>query len=55
MKDDQIYKDRRYRINELREKNEKLTSRERTSKAINLEEVFIKATGTQPFELGEVE
>jgi len=38
MKDDQIYKDRRYRINELREKNEKLTHRERTLKAINFEE-----------------
>jgi uroporphyrinogen decarboxylase len=38
MKDDQIYKDRRYRINDLREKNEKMTSRERTLKAINFEE-----------------
>jgi uroporphyrinogen decarboxylase len=38
MKDDEIYKDRRYRINELREKNEKMTSRERALKAINFEE-----------------
>ena len=38
MKEDQIYKDRRYRINELRAKNEKMTSRERTRKAINFEE-----------------
>jgi uroporphyrinogen decarboxylase len=38
MKDDPIYKDRRYRINELREKNEKMTSRERALKAINFEE-----------------
>jgi len=38
MKDDQIYKDRRYRINELRAKNEKMTARERAHKAINFEE-----------------
>lgn len=38
MKDDPIYKERRYRINELREKNEKMTSRERALKAINFEE-----------------
>lgn len=38
MKEDQIYKDRRYRINELRAKNEKMTSRERCIKAINFEE-----------------
>jgi uroporphyrinogen decarboxylase len=38
MKDDPIYKDRRYRINDLREKNEKMTSRERALKAINFEE-----------------
>ena len=38
MKDDQIYKDRRYRVNELREQNETLSSRERTIKAMNFEE-----------------
>ena len=38
MKDDQIYKDRRHPINELRENNEKLTPRERTLKTINFEE-----------------
>ena len=38
MKEDKIYKDRRYRINELRAKNEKMTSRQRTIKAINFEE-----------------
>ena len=38
MKEDKTYKDRRYRINELRAKNEKMTSRQRTLKAINFEE-----------------
>ncbi|MCK5645069.1 MAG: hypothetical protein KAJ19_29990, partial [Gammaproteobacteria bacterium] len=38
MKEDQIYKDRRYKIDELRAKNEKMTARERTLKAINFEE-----------------
>jgi len=38
VKDDTIYKDRRYRINELRAKNDTLTSHERTRKAINIEE-----------------
>ena len=38
MKEDKTYKDRRYRINELRAKNEKMTSRQRTIKAINFEE-----------------
>lgn len=38
MKEDQVYKDRRGKINELRAKNEKMTSRERALKAINLEE-----------------
>ncbi len=38
MKEDKTYKDRRYRINELRAKNEKMTSRQRTRKAINFEE-----------------
>lgn len=38
MKEDKIYKDRRYRIDELRAKNEKMTSRQRTRKAINFEE-----------------
>ena len=38
MKEDKTYKDRRYRINELRAKNEKMTARQRTRKAINFEE-----------------
>lgn len=38
MKEDQVYKDRREKINELRAKNEKMTSRERALKAINFEE-----------------
>jgi uroporphyrinogen decarboxylase len=38
MKEDKIYKDRRYKIDELRAKNEKMTARERTLKAINFEE-----------------
>lgn len=38
MKQDQIYKDRRYKIDELRSKNEKMTARERVHKAINFEE-----------------
>lgn len=38
MKEDQIYVDRRAKINELRAKNEKLTARERTTKAINFDE-----------------
>jgi uroporphyrinogen decarboxylase len=38
MKEDKIYKDRRYRIDELRAKNEKMTSRQRTRMAINFEE-----------------
>ena len=38
MKDDQIYKDRRYKINELRAKNEKMTCRERCLKAVRFEE-----------------
>lgn len=38
MKEDKTYKDRRYRINELRAKNEKMTARQRTIKAINFEE-----------------
>jgi uroporphyrinogen decarboxylase len=38
MKEDKTYTDRRYRINELRAKNEKMTSRQRTIKAINFEE-----------------
>lgn len=38
MKEDQVYKDRRYKIDELRAKNEKMTARERTIKAINFEE-----------------
>ena len=38
MKEDKTHKDRRYRINELRAKSEKMTSRERTRKAINFEE-----------------
>lgn len=38
MKEDQVYKDRREKINELRAKNEKMTPRERALKAINFEE-----------------
>ncbi len=38
MKEDQVYKDRRYQINELRAKNEKMMSRQRTRMAINFEE-----------------
>ncbi len=38
MKEDQVYKDRREKINELRDKNEKMTPRERALKAINFEE-----------------
>jgi uroporphyrinogen decarboxylase len=38
MKEDQVYKDRREKINELRAKNEKMTARERALKAINFEE-----------------
>ena len=38
MKEDQVYKDRRNRIDELRAKNEKMSARERTLKAINFEE-----------------
>jgi uroporphyrinogen decarboxylase len=38
MKEDQVYIDRREKINELRDKNEKMTSRERALKAINFEE-----------------
>ena len=38
MKEDQIYKDRRYKINELRSKHEKMTARERVKMAINFEE-----------------
>lgn len=38
MKEDQIYRDRRAKIDELRAKNEKMTARERTKKAINFEE-----------------
>ena len=38
MKEDQVYKDRRERINELRAKNEKMTARERALKAITFEE-----------------
>ena len=38
MKEDKTYKDRRYRIDELRAKNEKMTSRQRTRMAINFEE-----------------
>jgi len=38
MKEDQVYKDRREKINELRAKTEKMTSRERALKAINFEE-----------------
>jgi uroporphyrinogen decarboxylase len=38
MKEDQVFKDRRYKINELRAKCEKMTCRERTIKAINFEE-----------------
>ena len=38
MKEDQVYKDRRNKINELRNKSEKMTPRERALKAINFEE-----------------
>ena len=38
MNEDKTYKDRRYVINELRAKNEKMTARQRTRKAINFEE-----------------
>jgi uroporphyrinogen decarboxylase len=38
MKEDQVYKDRRGKIDELRARNEKMTSRERALKAINFEE-----------------
>ena len=38
MKEDQVYKDRREKINQLRAKNEKMTPRERALKAINFEE-----------------
>jgi len=38
MKNDQIYRDRRCRINELRAKNEKTTHRVRTQQAIHFEE-----------------
>ena len=38
MKEEKIYKDRRYRINELRAKNEKMTARQRTLNAINFKE-----------------
>lgn len=38
MKEDQVYKDRRGKIDELRAKNEKMTPRERALKAINFEE-----------------
>jgi uroporphyrinogen decarboxylase len=38
MKEDKIYQDRRYKINELRAKHEKMTARERVKKAINFEE-----------------
>lgn len=38
MKDDQLYKDRRYKINELRAVNETMTGRERALRAIKFEE-----------------
>ncbi|HSH68791.1 MAG TPA: uroporphyrinogen decarboxylase family protein [Deferrisomatales bacterium] len=38
MKQDQVYQDRRAKIDELRAKNERMTSRERAKKAINFEE-----------------
>lgn len=38
MKEDKIYQDRRYKINALRAKHEKMTARERVKKAINFEE-----------------
>ena len=57
MKEDQVYKDRRDKINELRAKNEKMTARERANpKLINTSRRrrIAKGSGTDPVEVSRL-